>query len=143
MRPEAEPAFRLFGMDQPVLEPLVEELAASEKLRAFAGMRGGAARVSEPLVPLLLAAYWRAHEPGRGLVALLPEDADARDVAEAVGWFVGPENVGLFLALTSGPVDPWPLVAAGAHYWAGLVVSACLLFVGAGAVLPAVSERSG
>ena len=83
-------------MDQPILEPLVHELAASEKLRAFVGERGASARVSEPLLPLLLAAYWRAHEPGRGLLCLLPEDADARDAAEAVGWFVGPTNVGLF-----------------------------------------------
>jgi hypothetical protein len=39
------------------------------------------------------------------------------------------ENVGLFVALTSGPSDPWPLVVAAAHYWAGLVVVLCLLFL--------------
>ena len=31
--------------------------------------------------------------PGRGLVVLLPEDADARDLAEAAAWFLGPERV--------------------------------------------------
>jgi transcription-repair coupling factor (superfamily II helicase) len=31
----------------------------------------------------------------RGLVCLLPEDADARDAAEAAGWFVGSERVAL------------------------------------------------
>ncbi len=31
----------------------------------------------------------------RGLVCLLPEDADARDAAEAAGWFVGSEQVAL------------------------------------------------
>ncbi len=34
-------------------------------------------------------------ELARGLFVLLPEDADARDTAEAVGWFVGEERVGL------------------------------------------------
>jgi hypothetical protein len=39
------------------------------------------------------------------------------------------ENVGLFVALTSGPSDPWPLVVAAGYYWAGLVVALCLLFL--------------
>src|SRR5213078_370536 len=34
-------------------------------------------------------------ELGRGLIALLPEDADARDAAEAAGWFLGDERVAL------------------------------------------------
>src|SRR5207247_3489511 len=32
---------------------------------------------------------------GRGLVVLLPEDADARDAAEAARWFLGEERVAL------------------------------------------------
>ncbi len=84
-------------MDQAVLQPLVKELAGSEKLREFvAAGPGASARVSEPLLPLLLAAFWQARPVGRGLVCLLPEDAEARDIAEAVGWFVGPPEVGLF-----------------------------------------------
>ncbi|HEY8645249.1 MAG TPA: transcription-repair coupling factor, partial [Gaiellaceae bacterium] len=35
-------------------------------------------------------------EVGRGLIVLLPEDADARDAAEAASWFLGDEQVGLF-----------------------------------------------
>jgi hypothetical protein len=49
------------------------------------------------------------------------------------------ENVGLFVALTSGPADPWPLIVATAHYWAGLVIAACLLFVATGAFARAKS----
>ena len=51
---------------------------------------GTAARVSEPLLPLFLAALWHRAASGAGpLVCLLPEDADARDAAEAAGWFLG------------------------------------------------------
>jgi hypothetical protein len=39
------------------------------------------------------------------------------------------ENVGLYVALTSVPSDPWPLVVAAAHYWASVVIVLCLLFV--------------
>lgn len=42
------------------------------------------------------------------------------------------ENIGLFVTLTSGPSDPWPLVIAAAHYWAGIVIALCLLFSAAG-----------
>jgi hypothetical protein len=70
----------------------------------------------------------------------------ARPIAAALAWLAWSvaftniaENIALFLALTSGPVDPWPLVAAGAHYWAGLVIAASLLFIGAGTLLPAKS----
>ena len=52
------------------------------------------ARVSESILPFVLAALHA--ELGRGLVALLPEDADARDAAEAAGWFLGEEAVALF-----------------------------------------------
>src|SRR6266581_4435161 len=67
-------------MDRPILHPLVAELRESDRLRAFAEALPAAARVSEPALPLLLAALHE--ELGRGLVLLAPEDADARDAAE-------------------------------------------------------------
>jgi transcription-repair coupling factor (superfamily II helicase) len=107
-------------MDQPVLEPLARELARSERLRAFlaAGARARA-RVSQPLLPLVLAATWLAERPAGGLVCLLPEDADARDAAEAVGSFVGPEGVGVFpsrgVSFASGLEPPPHLVGERAR----------------------------
>src|SRR6478735_4681051 len=81
-------------MDRPTLHPLAVELAESERLGAFADdLIGARARVSEAGLPLLLAAlHLRA---GRALVALLPEDADARDAAEAAAWYLGDEQVAL------------------------------------------------
>ncbi len=76
----------------PVLRPLADELAASERLRTFVETPGRA-RVSEPILPLFLAALWLAR--GGPLVCLLPDDADARDAAEAAGWYLGEEHVGL------------------------------------------------
>src|SRR5437763_9821948 len=79
-------------MDRPVLHILARELAESERLAAFADEVGRAdARVSEPALPLLLAGLHVKLE--RGLVCLLPEDAEARDVAEAAAWFLGDERV--------------------------------------------------
>jgi transcription-repair coupling factor (superfamily II helicase) len=79
----------------PTLEPLALELAGSERLAAFAAeLRGTSARVSEPGLPLLLAAL-RLHLD-RALLVLLPEDADARDAAEAAAWYLGEERVALF-----------------------------------------------
>jgi transcription-repair coupling factor (superfamily II helicase) len=80
-------------MDRPVLHAFVRELLALERLQAFAAALPARARVSEPVLPLLLAALHEQLE--RGLVVLLPEDADARDAAEAAGWFVGAERVAL------------------------------------------------
>src|SRR3954466_12437399 len=80
-------------MDQPVLHTLVDRLRAEERLQQLAAFLPPRARVSEPVLPLLLAAL---HEQlDRGLVVLLPEDADARDLAEAAGWFVRPGRVAL------------------------------------------------
>src|SRR5438034_8245444 len=77
----------------PVLHPLVEELVADERLVEYAEGLPAPARVSEPALPLVLAAL---HEQlGRGLVCLLPEDADARDAAEGARWFLGDERVAL------------------------------------------------
>lgn len=81
-------------MDRPVLHSLVDRLRADDRLPAFAHALPARARVSEPALPLLLAALHE--ELGRGLVALLPEDADARDAAEAAAWFLGDEHVALF-----------------------------------------------
>ena len=84
-------------MDRPVLHAFVRELAEHERLAELGLLMGeGAqptrARVSEAALPVVLAAL---HERlGRALVCLLPEDADARDAAEAAGWFVGEERVG-------------------------------------------------
>jgi transcription-repair coupling factor (superfamily II helicase) len=97
-----------FVVDRPVLHVVAEELADSERLAAFAeelsrtheglaveeaDRKGPRARVSEPALPLLLAALHL--RLGHGLVAVLPEDADARDAAEAAAWFLGPDQVGL------------------------------------------------
>jgi transcription-repair coupling factor (superfamily II helicase) len=80
-------------MDRPPLHAFVAELARYERLQAFAGALPARARVSEPVLPLLLAAL---HEQlGRGLLVLLPEDADARDAADGASWFVGGERVAL------------------------------------------------
>jgi transcription-repair coupling factor (superfamily II helicase) len=81
-------------MDQPMLHPLAAELAESESLGAFAdALEGASARVSEAALPPLLAALHL--RIGRSLVALLPEDADARDAAEGAAWFLGDDTVAL------------------------------------------------
>jgi transcription-repair coupling factor (superfamily II helicase) len=80
-------------MDRPVLHAFVRELLALERLQSFAASLPARARVSEPVLPLLLATLHEQLE--RGLVCLLPEDADARDAAEAAGWFIGPDRVAL------------------------------------------------
>src|SRR5215211_2931044 len=80
-------------MDRPILHSLVERLRAEERLPAFATALPARARVSEPALPLLLATLHE--ELDRAFVVLLPEDADARDAAEAASWFVGDERVAL------------------------------------------------
>src|SRR5262249_3802942 len=80
-----------FAMDRPTLFPLVERLRALEKLPAFAAALPAGARVSEPALPLLLAALHEELE--RPLLVLLPEDADARDAAEAAAWLIGEDRV--------------------------------------------------
>jgi transcription-repair coupling factor (superfamily II helicase) len=105
-------------MDRPVLHPLVRELAASERFRAFAEqLPDTRARVSEPALPLLVAALYE--ELGRPLVILTPEDADARDVAEAAGWFLGDEQVALLpsrgISWSSGLEPPPHLVGERAR----------------------------
>src|SRR5207302_822134 len=74
------------------LRSIARELVEHERLGAFAEALPTRARVSESALPVVLAAV---HERlGRAVVCLLPEDADARDAAEAAGWFLGEEHVG-------------------------------------------------
>jgi len=80
-------------MDRPILHNFVRELVEHERLIAFTEALPTRARVSEPALPLLLAALHERLE--RQLVVVLPEDADARDAAEAAAWFLGEERVGL------------------------------------------------
>jgi transcription-repair coupling factor (superfamily II helicase) len=87
------PPVRPLIVDRPILYPFVEELRKSERLGAFARAYPAAARVSEPALPLLLAALHEELE--RALVVLAPEDQDARDAAEAAAWFLGEDRVAL------------------------------------------------
>ncbi len=109
--------FRAFVMDRPLLHTLVGRLRADERLPAFARALPARARVTEAALPLLLAALYE--ELDRGLAVLLPDDADARDTAEAVGWFLGGENVALFpsrgVGLASGLEPPPHLVGERAR----------------------------
>ncbi|MBA2332047.1 MAG: hypothetical protein H0V94_04565, partial [Actinobacteria bacterium] len=71
-------------MDRPPLHLFVRELLEHERLQALAAALPTRARVSEPVLPLLVATLHERLE--RGIVCLLPEDADARDAAEAASW---------------------------------------------------------
>jgi transcription-repair coupling factor (superfamily II helicase) len=81
-------------MDLTPLRPLVAELAASERFAAYLEALPASARVSEPALPLVLATLYDGI--GRPVVVLLPEDEQARDAADAVGWYVDPARIGLF-----------------------------------------------
>jgi transcription-repair coupling factor (superfamily II helicase) len=109
-------------MDRPVLHTLVERLRAEERLQQFAAALPTRARVSEPGLPLLLATLHE--ELARGLIVLLPEDADARDAAEAAAWFVGDDRVALFpsrgVHWASGLEPPPHLVGERARALEGL-----------------------
>src|SRR5579864_7117539 len=79
-------------MDRPILHAFVRELVENERVGELAEAMPTRARVSEAALPLLLSTL---HEKlDRGLICLLPEDADARDAAEAASWYVGEEGVG-------------------------------------------------
>jgi transcription-repair coupling factor (superfamily II helicase) len=80
-------------MDQPPLYALVHELRRQERFQAFAAALPARARVSEPILPLLLAALHA--ELARPLLVLLPDDADARDAAEGASWYAGDRQVAL------------------------------------------------
>src|SRR4029079_14829352 len=81
-------------MDRPLLHSLVDRLRADERLPAFGAALPTRARVSEPALPLLVAGVYE--ELGRPLCVLLPDDADARDLAESAAWFLGEDDVALF-----------------------------------------------
>jgi transcription-repair coupling factor (superfamily II helicase) len=104
-------------MDRPVLHALVTELVAGERLAELADALPTRVRVSEPALPLLLAALHERLETG--LVVLLPEDADARDAAEGAAWFLGEDAVGLLpsrgVAWDSGLAPPPHLVGERAR----------------------------
>jgi transcription-repair coupling factor (superfamily II helicase) len=138
--------------DAPVLRILAAELAESERLRAFAfSAPGTPARVSEPLLPAFLAALWLARRQAGSdepLVCLLPEDADARDAADAVGWFLGPDRVGLLasrgVSYASGLAPPPHLVGERSRALdvvasGGLVCASALGFAQG---LPPLEERA-
>jgi transcription-repair coupling factor (superfamily II helicase) len=78
-------------MDPTPLHPLLQALRDRDRFRAFVDAWPARARVSEPVLPLLLAALHA--ERGVGLVVVLPEDADARDAAEGASWYAGEEAV--------------------------------------------------
>jgi len=113
---DAVPASRMDPTPTP-LAALVVELAASERFRAFAEAFPADARVSEPALPLVLATLHATLE--RPLTCLLAEDEEARDVAEAIGWYVDPERVALLpsrgVAVTSGLEPPAHLVGERAR----------------------------
>jgi len=104
-------------MDRSPLHPLVLELAESERFRAFVDDFPAAARVSEPALPLVLAALHQAL--ARPLVCLLPEDEEARDAAEAVAWYTDPATVALLpsrgVRVDSGLEPPAHLVGERAR----------------------------
>jgi transcription-repair coupling factor (superfamily II helicase) len=110
----AEPRVPPLVMDRPAtdvapaLAPIARQLAEGERLREFLA-RPGAARVSEPLLPLFLAALHEAR--GGPLVCVLPDDAQARDAAEGAGWYLGEGRVGLFASRGvrwGSAIDPPP-----------------------------------
>src|SRR6201997_5823445 len=104
-------------MDRPVLHAFVRELVEYERLAELADALPPRSRVSESALPLLLATL---HERlSRGLVVLLPEDADARDAAEGAAWFLGDDAVGLLpsrgVTWDSGLAPPPPPVRGRAR----------------------------
>jgi len=113
---DAGPAERMDPTSSP-LNGLVEELAASERFRALVDDFPAHARVSEPALPLVLAALHATLT--RPLVCLLPEDEQARDAAEAVTWYTDPGRVALLpsrgVGFDSGLEPPAHLVGERAR----------------------------
>jgi transcription-repair coupling factor (superfamily II helicase) len=99
------------------LHGLVEELASSERFRAFADDFPADARVSEPALPLVLAALHRTL--ARPLVCVLPEDEQARDAADAVSWYADSSTIALLpsrgVRVDSGLEPPAHLVGERAR----------------------------
>ena len=94
------------------LHTIVSELAASDVFRAYLDEFPAPARVSEPALPVVLAAI---HDTlARPLLCLFPEDEQARDAAEAAAWYADPARVALLpsrgVGLDSGLEPPAHLV---------------------------------
>ncbi len=98
--------------DSAPLAAFVHELRRHERFQAFVGTLPTRARVSEPVLPLLLATLHE--ELGHALLVLLPDDADARDAAEGASWFTSATGVAYMpsrgVALDSGLTPPPHLV---------------------------------
>jgi transcription-repair coupling factor (superfamily II helicase) len=77
----------------PALLPIARALAEGDRMHDLLD-DPGETRVSEPILPLFLAALYLAR--GGPLVCVLPDDAQARDAAEGAAWFLGEGRVGLF-----------------------------------------------
>ncbi len=94
------------------LAAFVGELRRHERFQAFARALPTRARVSEPVLPLILGALHA--ELGRALLVLLPEDADARDAADGASWFGDAARVAFLpsrgVTYESGLVPPPHLV---------------------------------
>jgi transcription-repair coupling factor (superfamily II helicase) len=94
------------------LAAFVEELRRTERFQALVRTLPARARVSEPVLPLLLAALHS--ELSRSLLVLLPEDADARDAADGASWFGDAARVAFLpsrgVTYESGLVPPPHLV---------------------------------
>ncbi|HEU0303978.1 MAG TPA: transcription-repair coupling factor [Gaiellaceae bacterium] len=133
-------------MDHLPLLPITDALAQTDALGAFAAeLPATSARVSEPALPLLLAALHR--RLGRGLVCLLPDDEDARDAAEAAAWFGGSDSVafmpGRGVTRESGLAPP-PHLVGERHRALSVLASRGLVCMSAAAAaesLPAHHER--
>src|SRR5262245_30064236 len=76
----------------PALGPIARDLAGGERMAQLLADPGDV-RVSEPLLPVFLAALRLSR--GGPVVAVLPDDAQARDAAEGAAWFLGDDRVGL------------------------------------------------
>jgi transcription-repair coupling factor (superfamily II helicase) len=132
-------------MDRPALNVIARRFAESEPLHAFVE-QPQPARVSEPLLPLFLAAV--CLELGGPLVVVLPDDSEVRDVAEAVGWFLGEDKVGLFASRGvrwgSGLEPPPHLVGERARALEVLAAGGlvCASALGAAEGIPPVEARA-
>ena len=94
------------------LEPIVAAVAVNERVAAWiADVRGdtgeGHARISEPVLPLLLAAASAGapsseggFEPieARPLLVVTANDADAERIAESVGWYLGADRAAPYVS---------------------------------------------
>ena len=113
---DGRPASRMDQKPRP-LSALVDTLGSNERFRDFVADFPAPARVSEPALPLVLAALHQAL--GRGLVCLLGEDEEARDTADAVGWYLDAARVALLpsrgVGLDSGLEPPAHLVGERAR----------------------------